>query len=177
MKERLKKKMGKLFEKLNINAIEKTLKSKASEEEVRKELNELGEKISKMASQTTDYEIRFSKYKQEMSRLSVEMARVVEVVASRGESSEGSPTISNFCITCGHREARFLTSAQMVRGNDGRLYYGDPQQPNTPSYGLGTTVYDRIEVANSENKKSGVSFEQKVTRPSTAANGKAVRSR
>lgn len=180
--ERLKKKMNKLMERLNISLIEKTLKTKASEEEVRKEFDAMEERLTKLLEEKSKNDSSSAKIKQEIARINGELNKVMELIINKGEGGVDGPTLSNFCITCGHREARFLTSTNMIRGNDGRLYYGDPQQPNTPSYALGTTIYDRIEVANSEHRRPGTATQndgnfQKISRPSTASSGKQMRSK
>lgn len=152
-KKKIKKQLEEVLQKLNVSTIERVLKEKADEAETRRELDAIEERLEWILENNGKSEGAVARLEEQFNKIKESLVSVKTQVGKKMQASQDQvPTIHNFCITCGHREARFLTSSQMMRGSDGKLYFGDPEHPTTPSYNLGNTVYDRIELANNSIK-------------------------
>lgn len=154
-KKKIKKNLEQVLDQLNIGSIERSLKGKADEGETRRELDAIEERVQGILESSLKNQEIIGRLNEQFSRIEESFLNVKSQVQKKLQTTQSqAPTIHNFCITCGHREARFLTNSQMIRGSDGKLYYGDPENPTTPSYNLGMTVYDRIDLANKSQKMS-----------------------
>lgn len=125
--EKMDKKIIRLKKELDLTSIQKLLKSKADDSEVKKEFENTDFKV-KCMNET------MGGVKKDLDGMYNSLRKISDVISilQQEQASALASTKNALCLSCGRGDANFLPPMSQVKGNDGNYYktYGkDSRRP------------------------------------------------
>lgn len=144
LQDSIDKKIHKLKKDLDLNQIQKLLKSKADQEEVGREFAGMDEKLQNALSSIVGFRKEIDGLISNFKKMASSM------YSSSNEASTLASTKNALCLSCGRGgDTNYLPQSYMVKGYDGKMYYGDPGRNQSHyghgSYDIGSNIFTRNE--------------------------------
>ena len=176
LSDKIDRRILKLKKELDLTSIQKLLKSKADDNEVKKEFESMDYRVKNVDDTV-------SSVKKDLDGMFTSLKKITDVITllQQDQASAIGSTRNVLCLSCGRGDATFLPPMKQTKGADGNFYMThQPLKVNGKvitnkeeiDYGMdlpnqGYEVFDRQEVQREHVKTSHEPVEQWVERPAT----------
>ena len=178
LSEKIDRRILKLKKELDLTSIQKLLKSKADDNEVKKEFESMDFRVKNVDDTV-------SSVKKDLDGMFTSLKKITDVITllQQDQATAIGSTRNVLCLSCGRGDATFLPPMKQTKGADGNFYVThQPLKVNGKvitnkeeiDYGISLTdigyeVFDRQEVQREHIKVSHEPVENWVERPGTSS--------
>lgn len=174
--DKIDRRILKLKKELDLTSIQKLLKSKADDNEVKKEFESIDFRVKNVDD-------TLGGVKKDLDGMFASLKKITDVITmlQQDQATAIGSTRNALCLSCGRGDATFLPPMKHTKGADGN-FYQTHQTPKVNGKGItnkedidfGYEVFDKQEVTREHIKMSHEPVDNWIDRPGTMGNNKAL---